>query len=263
MIIPFISSLFMSLQSCRGSVCEYTGLSNLNKLMNDPVFWTALKNTFIYLIFQVPIMILLALIYASVLNDPKLKFRGVYRTLIYIPAITSLVAYSVIFKLLFSTNGLINDFLLNIHAVSEPIPWLNDPVLAKVVIILGLTWRWTGYNMIFYLSAMQNIPQETYEAAKIDGANSIQTFFKVTIPQLKPIIYFTAIMSTIGTLQIFDEVMNITSGGPGYATYSVSQYIYNISFVSDIDFGYAATVSYVLVIIIVILQLIQKKFIKE
>ena len=111
--------------------------------------------------------------------------------------------------------------------------------------------------MIFYLSALQNIDRSIYEAAQIDGASSFQQFFKITIPLLKPIILFTSIISTIGTLQLFDEVMNITSGGPGNATLSISQYIYNLSFEYTPDFGYAATVSYVIVIFIIILSIFQ------
>ena len=113
--------------------------------------------------------------------------------------------------------------------------------------------------MIFYLSALQNVDESIYEAAKIDGANGFQQFFKITIPMLKPIILFTSITSTIGTLQIFDEIMNITRGGPGNATTSISQYIYNLSFKYTPDFGYAATVSYVIVILIVILAILQFK----
>lgn len=111
--------------------------------------------------------------------------------------------------------------------------------------------------MIFYLSSLQNVDNSIYEAAKIDGANAFQRFTKITIPMLKPIILFTSIMSTIGTLQLFDEVMNITGGGPGNATLSISQYIYNLSFEYTPDFGYAATVSYVIVVIVVILSIIQ------
>lgn len=261
--IPFISSIFLSFQSCTGSVCTFTGLGNFQKLLNDPIFWAALKNTMFFLVFQVPILLMLALICASILNNPKLRFKGVYRTMIFLPAVTSLVAYSVIFKMLFSTDGLINKALIDLHLIAQPIPWLSDPLLAKFVIIIALIWRWTGYNMIFYISAMQNIPYEIYEAARVEGANSIIVFFKITLPQLKPIIFFTMIMSTIGTLQLFDEVVNITAGGPGYATTTLSQYIYYVSFIGDIDFGYAAAISYAIVIIVVILSLIQKKAIGE
>lgn len=259
LVVPFISSFVMSFQSCRGSVCTFAGTDNITRLLHDEIFWTALVNTLTFLIVQVPIMLFLALIYASLLNSPRLKGQNIYRTMLFIPCVTSLVAYAVVFKMMFSTDGLINNVLLSIGLIDHGINWLRDPVTAKIVIILALIWRWTGYNMVFYLAGMQNIPSDVYEAAKIDGAGPIRTFFSVTIPQLKPIIYFTAITSTIGTLQLFDEVVNITGGGPGYSTLTLSQYIYNTSFVTDIDFGYAATISYTIVLIVLVLGVIQKK----
>lgn len=254
---PMFQALLLSFKSGMGNNLENVGFSNYNRLFGDPTFIAALKNTFIYLIFQVPLMIILALIFSVLLNDPKLKFKGFFRIAIFLPAVTSLVAYSVIFKNLFAQNGIINKFLIDISLISEPIQWLTNPILAKIVIIMAITWRWTGYNMIFYLSGLQNIDASIYEAARIDGANAFQIFTKITIPMLKPIILFTSITSTIGTLQIFDETMNITNGGPGNGTVSISQYIYNLSFKYTPDFGYAAAVSFVIVILIVLFSLIQ------
>lgn len=254
---PMFQALILSFKSGMGNNLESVGFSNYQRLLSDPTFIAALKNTFIYLIFQVPLMIILALVFSVLLNDPKLKFRGFFRIAIFLPAVTSLVAYSIIFKNLFAQDGIINKFLMQVSLVAEPVPWLTDPLLAKIVIILAITWRWTGYNMIFYLSGLQNIDPSIYEAAKIDGANAFQTFTRITIPMLKPIILFTSITSTIGTLQIFDETMNITKGGPGNGTVSISQYIYNLSFKYTPDFGYAAAVSFVIVILIVLFSMIQ------
>lgn len=256
---PMIQALIMSFKSGAGTNLTFTGIENYARLFKDPTFITAVKNTVIYLVVQVPVMILLALFLSVLLSDKKLKFKGLFRTAIFLPCVTSLVAYSVIFKYLFGSDGIINMMLLNISLISEPIQWLTDPFWAKITIIIAITWRWTGYNMIFYLSALQNIDQSIYEAAKIDGASSVQQFFKITIPMLKPIILFTSITSTIGTLQLFDEVMNITQGGPGNSTLTISQYIYNLSFKYTPDFGYAATVSYAIVIMIVIFSIIQFK----
>ncbi len=256
---PMIQALILSFKSGTGTNLQFIGLDNYKRLFTDPTFIAAIKNTFIYLIVQVPIMILLGLFISVLLNDRTLKWKGVFRTAIFLPCVTSLVAYSVIFKYLFSLDGLINTLLVKFHLVPHAINWLTDPFWAKVTIIIAITWRWTGYNMIFYLSALQNVDESIYEAAKIDGANGFQQFFKITIPMLKPIILFTSITSTIGTLQIFDEIMNITRGGPGNATTSISQYIYNLSFKYTPDFGYAATVSYVIVILIVILAILQFK----
>lgn len=256
---PMVQALIMSMQSGTGTNLTFVGLDNYARLLQDPTFLTTVINTVIYLIIQVPIMIILALFISVLLNDKTLKLKGVFRTAIFLPCVTSLVAYSVIFKYLFGQEGIINIFLLKLSIISEPIQWLTDPFWAKIAIIVAITWRWTGYNMIFYLSALQNIDHSIYEAAKIDGASPFQIFFKITIPLLKPIILFTSITSTIGTLQLFDEVMNITQGGPGNATMTISQYIYNLSFKYTPDFGYAATVSYAIVIMIVIFSIIQFK----
>ncbi|WP_084134500.1 carbohydrate ABC transporter permease [Paenibacillus harenae] len=256
---PMIQALIMSFQSGTGTNLSFVGADNYTRLLTDSTFMTTLKNTFLYLIIQVPIMIILALFISVLLNDKDLKLKGFYRTAIFLPAVTSLVAYSVIFKYLFGADGLINAMLLKLHLIAAPIQWITDPFWAKITIIIAITWRWTGYNMIFYLSALQNIDNSIYEAARIDGASAFTQFTKITVPLLKPIILFTSITSTIGTLQLFDEVMNITRGGPGNATMTLSQYIYNLSFKYTPDFGYAATVSYAIVILIVIFSILQFK----
>ncbi|MGL6105580.1 carbohydrate ABC transporter permease [Romboutsia sp.] len=258
-LYPIIKSVVLTFKSVKGLNASFVALGNYKRLFQDEMFWTALKNTFIFLIIQVPIMLTLAILLASMLNNKKLKFKALFRTAIFLPCVTSLVAYSVLFKMMFAEDGIINNFLITLNLINVPIGWLTDPFWAKVVIIIALTWRWTGYNMMFFLAGMQNIPEETYEAANIDGANAIQKLFKITIPQLKPIILFTGIMSTIGTLQLFDEPINLTKGGPGTATTTISQYIYNQSFVFAPDFGYAATISYAIVIIVIVLSIIQFK----
>ncbi|MCJ8008756.1 carbohydrate ABC transporter permease [Lederbergia wuyishanensis] len=256
---PMIQALILSFKSGAGANLHFVGLNNYIRLFSDPTFIAAITNTFIYLIVQVPIMIILALFISVLLNDRSLKYKGFFRTAIFLPCVTSLVAYSVIFKYLFATNGLVNKFLLSLSLIPDPIPWLTNPFWAKITIIIAITWRWTGYNMIFYLSALQNVDPSIYEAARIDGASGVHQFFKITIPLLKPIILFTSITSTIGTLQIFDEIMNITKGGPGNSTTSISQYIYNLSFKYTPDFGYAATVSYIIVILIILFSILQFK----
>lgn len=262
-LYPVINSFFLSFHSVKGIVQKFNGINNYKRMFQDVLFYKALGNTFIYLIIQVPIMLTLGMFLATLLNSKKLRFKTFFRTAIFLPCVTSLVAYSVLFKMIFAPNGIINHLLTSLKIIGAPIEWLSDPTLAKVVIILALLWRWTGYNMIFYLAALQNVPAETYEAAEIDGASNFQQFFHITIPQLKPIILFTTIMSTIGTLQIFDEPMNLTRGGPGNATLSISQYIYNQSFVYAPNFGYAATLSYVVVFIVAILAIIQIKMAGE
>lgn len=232
---------------------------NYQRMLSDKVFIQSVTNTLTYLIVQVPIMLVLAVIFATLLNNKDLKFRGLFRTCIFLPCATGLVAYSMIFRTLFTYDGMVNAVLMNIGILSEPINWLNDPFYAKVVIIIGLVWRWTGYNMIFYLSGMQSIDYSIYEAARIDGANQFRQLVNITIPLLKPIILVTAIMSTNGTLQLFDESVNLTRGGPANMTITMSHYIYNTMFTKNPNFGYAAAMSFVILIMVAVLSAIQTK----
>ena len=256
---PMVQALITSFQTGAGNNLTFAGIANYKRLLTDTTFRKALFNTILYLIIQVPIMILLALVISSMLNNKKLKFKGFFRTAIFLPCVTSLVAYSIVFKSLFATDGFVNSILMKLNLIAEPISWITDPVWAKILIILAITWRWNGYNMVFYLSGLQGIDDSIYEAADIDGAGAFEKFKSITLPMLKPIILFTTINSTIGTLQLFDETMNITQGGPANATITISQYIYNILFKYSPDFGYAAAVSYVIVVMIVVLSFIQMK----
>jgi lactose/L-arabinose transport system permease protein len=259
MIYPIIWSLWMSFQVGKGMNFSFGGFTNIIRMTKDPVFIRALANTMVLLVVQVPIMIFLALVFANALNDPSLRFRALFRTAIFLPCVTSLIAYSTLFKSMFAGDGVINKALLAVHIIGEPIAWFADPFWAKVVIILAITWRWTGYNMVFYLAAMQNIDRSIYEAARIDGVPAWARFRYLTIPMLKPVILFTTVISTIGTLQLFDEVYNFTAGtgGPSDSTLTLSLYIYNLTFKFMPSFGYAATVSWVIVVIVGILSFLQ------
>lgn len=256
---PMIQAFITSFQTGTGTNLSVNGIDNYKRLLTDTTFRKALFNTLLYLVVQVPIMIILALIISSMLNNKNLKLKGFYRTAIFLPCVTSLVAYSIIFKSLFAADGFVNAILMKVHLISEPISWITDPVWARILIIVAITWRWVGYNMVFYLSGLQSVDDAVYEAADIDGASAFQKFKSITLPMLRPIIIFTTINSTIGTLQLFDESKNITDGGPANATITISHYIYNLLFKYSPDFGYAAAVSYVIVIMIVVLSFIQMK----
>ena len=258
---PMIRALMISFQGGRPTALTWSDplTRNYKFLLKDRVFIQSLKNTFTYLIIQVPIMLVLAMIFATLLNDHQLKFKGLFRTCIFLPCATALVAYSLIFRTMFAYDGMINAVLVKLGILDVPVNWLNNPNTAKAVIIIALIWRWTGYNMIFYLSSMQSIDYSVYEAARIDGAGAATQLFKITIPLLKPIILVTAIMSTNGTLQLFDESMNLTEGGPANATITMSHYIYKTMFQMNPNFGYAAAMSFVILILVAVLSAIQMK----
>ena len=258
---PMIRAFIISLQTGAGANMRFADpiFSNYKRILADKVFQQSIGNTFLYLIIQVPIMLVLAMVLANLLNNPNLKFKGFFRTAIFLPAAVSLVSYSLVFRTLFATDGTINNILKSIGLISSNIDWLGQPGTARAVIIIGLLWRWTGYNMIFYLAALQNVDPATLEAARLDGAGPIKTFWYVTVPQLKPMIVLTAIMSTNGTLQLFDEPFNLTKGGPANTTMSMSQYLYNTAFNLNDNFGYASAISYAILILVAILAFIQMR----
>jgi lactose/L-arabinose transport system permease protein len=256
---PMIQAFFLSFKTGIGNNMTWGGISNYKRLLEDKVFHTAIANNFFYLIIQVPVMLVLAIILASLLNKKNLKFKGLFRTMIFLPCCTSLVSYSIIFKTLFAYDGYINTVLLKLGLIAERINWLGQVNTAKVIIIIALIWRWTGYNMVFYLAGLQNIDESLYEAARIDGAGPIKAFFKITVPLLRPTILLTTIMSINGTLQLFDESVNLTNGGPANSTLTMSHYIYKASFEYNPQFGYAAAMSYVIFILVAVLSFIQMK----
>jgi lactose/L-arabinose transport system permease protein len=256
---PTAYAFIVSLHSGLGNNLRFAGFRNYFRLFQDPLFPKAVANVFIYLVIQVPVMLFLALVLASILNNKNLRFKGFFRTLVFLPCATALVSSALIFKSFFSLDGIVNFFLLKFHFIDTPVSFLMHPYWAKFIIILVITWRWTGYNTIFYLAGLQNIDTSVYEAASIDGASPVEQFFKITLPLLRPVILLTTVMSTNGTLQLFDEVKSITAGGPGTATVTISLYIYDLIFTNVTQFGYSATVSYSILIMVTILTLIQLK----
>ncbi|WP_338130448.1 sugar ABC transporter permease [Cohnella ginsengisoli] len=156
MVYPIVYSFWLSFQTSQGGELSFAGLDNYRRLAHDGIFWTALKNTFILLAIQVPLMLGIAIVLAALLNGAK-RFKGLFRVSFFMPSVTSLVAYSIIFSIMLMGDGLINQ-LLGAFGI-KAIPWLSDPIWAKAALILAMTWRWAGYNMVIYLAAMQNIPR--------------------------------------------------------------------------------------------------------
>ena len=254
---PMVQALILSFQKGTGSAVQPAGFANYARILKDATFQQCLFNTIFYFVIQVPIMLILALILAQLLNSPDIKGKGIYRTMIFLPCATSLVSYSMIFKSLFANDGLVNRVLSTVGIPT--VDWFQNAWAARWVIVIALIWRWTGYNMVFYLAGLQNIDYSIYEAARIDGASPIQQFIHLTIPLLKPTILLTASMSTSGTLQLFDESVNLTAGGPGKATMTLTHYIYNISFVETPKFNYAAALSVFILVVVAVLSAIQMK----
>ncbi|MEG2087470.1 MAG: sugar ABC transporter permease [Angelakisella sp.] len=260
MVYPMVRSLVLSFQSFDAGKYTFAGLSNYITLTQDPIFWKALGNTFIYLAIQVPLMILLSLTFAVLLDQKFLRGKAFFRMSLFLPSITALVAYSLVFKLLFNSDyGMIN-YLLSLVGIDK-VDWLNTTWGARTTVISGITWRWTGYNMIIMIAGLQAIPESLYESADIDGASAMQKFRRITFPMMKAIILFVSITSTIGTLHLFDESLILTNGGPDNATITIGHYLYNTGF-RYFKFGYAAAISYALMLIIAVLSFLQFKVTK-
>jgi multiple sugar transport system permease protein/lactose/L-arabinose transport system permease protein len=237
------------------STLEYVGLDNYSRLLGDSRFHKALYNTFFILVVQVPIMVVTALVFAVTLDSSLLKLRNWFRTIIALPVAANFVAYSTIFLLLFNEQfGLINYVLTRLGL--DAIPWLTNGFWARMTIVSAIGWRWTGYNMLILFAGLQSIPQHLYEAAEVDGANRWHKFRYVTLPQLRPVLLFVVVTSTIGTFKIFSEPFVITGGGPGNQSITIVYYLYNQAF-QQFNIGYASAVAYVLVLIVSVLSFIQ------
>ncbi len=235
----------------------FIGFGNYSRMLGDGLFWQSMYNTTYILLIQVPIMIGLALALALALNAGFVRFKGVFRTAVALPVSANIVAYSTIFLILFNETGFINYMLTQVGI--EPVEWMRSEFWARKTIISAVTWRWTGYNMIILLAGLQTISTQLYEAAEIDGASRWEKFRYVTLPQLRPVLLFVVVLSTIGTFKLFAEPYVITGGGPTNATITIVQYIYEEAFVGSPNLGYASALTVVFVAIVSVISIIQIK----
>ena len=235
----------------------FIGLANYFELFQDRVFLIAIKNTIVYTLGVVPVQTLLALVLAFIMNQ-KLKGRAFFRLAFYVPAITSSVVTSIIFVWIYAKPGLLN-YLLSLLGL-EGTDWLTNPSTALFAIMVLNIWTTSGYFMISFLAGLQSIPASLYEAAKIDGANQWQQFWKITVPMVRPVTYFVVVLGLIGCFQVFDQIYVMSSGGPVNATPTMSYFTYNNSF-KYFRLGYGAASAIVLAIIIFGATWLQKKYV--
>lgn len=233
---------------------KFIGLRNYQTLLADPKFWNSLKNTFLFILGYLPSVMILGLAVALLLNG-KLRLKPFFRGVYFLPVVTSWVAVSLVWKWLFNPKfGLINYFLslVGVHGPN----WLNDPKVAMLAIIITSVWKDIGFIMVLYLGGLQNISPSLYEAANIDGADKWHQFWRITLPMLKPTTFFVSMISLINSFQVFDQVNIMTEGGPGDATTVLVQNIYNSAFKYS-EMGYAAAMSWILFLIILVVSLVQ------
>lgn len=240
------------------SQINFVGLENYKEIIKDPIFIKSIFNTLFYVIFGVPFVIICSLSIALLINFGKSRIFQFFRAVFYMPSITNVVAVAVVWSYLYNPQyGLFNYLLKLINL--PPIPWLQDPIMAKISLILLALWRAIGLNMIIFLAALQGIPKSYYEAAQLDGANGWKQLTKITIPLLRFAIFFVSVTTMIGWLQFFEEPFVMTKGGPLDSTTSIALFIYRNGFQFS-KFGYAAAGSFILFMIIIIVTIIQFKF---
>ncbi len=234
----------------------YVGFDNYARLIEDKRFHQATLNTIYYTAFSVPLTMMMGLLIALLLNN-KIHFRGVYRALYYIPTITPLVVSSIIWKWVYQGDyGLLNYYLTQAGIIHKSLLWLADPDLAMPSIILMSIWGGAGYHMVIYLAGLQGIPEEYYDAAKVDGANGFQRLLRITIPLLTPTTFFLFITSVIGSFQVFTQIYIMTSGGPLNRTTTIGYYLYTKAF-RHFDMGYASAMAYAMFAMIFVFTLLQ------
>ncbi|MCA0150509.1 sugar ABC transporter permease [Rossellomorea vietnamensis] len=240
---------------------SFIGLDNYSALVSDELFHKAIFNTLFYVIIGVPLVIMFSLGIALLLNYGTSKLFTVFRGVYYMPSITNIIAVAVIWGFLYNTEYGLFNYVLSLLDV-EKIPWLGEPTIAKLSLIVLAVWKGVGINMIIFLAALQGIPKSYYEAAEMDGANRWQVLRNVTIPLLRYATFFVTVTTLIGWLQFFEEPFVMTNGGPLDGTISMALFIYQRGFQFS-EFGYAAAGSFILFIIIIIITLLQFKLRKS
>ena len=234
---------------------DFIGFQNFQRLFNDSRFWVTLRNTAYYVFVRVPINIVISLVLAVLLNQ-QIRGRNIFRTLLFIPVVLSLVSVAVMWRPLVLSGGVLNQLLANVGI--SPIPWITSVRYAMPTIIMIGIWREIGYFMVIFLAGLQSIPGHYYEAARIDGASGMQQFTRITIPLVSPTTFFIMVIAMIWSFQIYDITTVLTGGGPRNATNTRVMYIYQQGF-QNFRMGYAAALGVVLFLIVLVLTVLQKQ----
>lgn len=252
--IPFFQTILLSFQDYSNSIYhpQMVGFNNYIELFKNPVFYKVLFNTFIYLIVAVPILATIPLILAILINQ-QIRFANLYKILIYLPVIVSIVVAAIAFKWLYADQGILNYIVTSLGF--ENIGWLTDPNYALYSVIIVTIWKGIGYYMIIYLAALMSVPKELYEACDIDGANFITKHLTVTIPHIMPTIALVTTISSISAMKVFAEIYVMTKGGPLNSSKTIVYYIYERAF-ENLDLGFASAMAVVLLVIVMVFSLI-------
>ena len=252
--IPFFQTIWLSFQDYSTNIyhATFSGLKNYIDILHNPIFYKVMWNTILYLVVAVPILAIIPLFLAILINQ---KIRGItlYKILIYLPVIVSIVVAAIAFKWLYAEQGILN-YILNVLHINS-IGWLTDPKYAIYSVIIVTIWKGIGYYMMIYLAALMSVPKELYEACDIDGAGFLRKHLTVTIPHIMPTIALVTTISSISAMKIFAEIYVMTKGGPLNSTKTIVYYIYEKAF-ENLDLGYASAMAVILLVIVMIFSLI-------
>lgn len=258
LVIPIIEAFRWSLLDYKliADTSEFVGLDNFKEIFSDSMFWKAFFNTIIYVIIVLPMNIFLPMVLASLVNQ-KIRAVGWFRVLYYVPVVTPIVVGALMWKMLYSQNSILSEFLVWIGLIESPMNFLTNSTTAIVAVAFITAWRGLGYYMVMYLANLQSIPDQLYESASIDGANTIQKFTKITVPMLAPTITLVSILTIVNGLKVFEEIALTTNGGPAGATTTLVMYIFDKFMNLDVSIASAAGI--VLLAMAIIGSLIQMK----
>lgn len=252
--IPFFQTIGLSFLNYSNNIYNpnFAGLENYVQILHNPIFYKVMWNTLLYLIVAVPILAIIPLFLAILINQ-KIKGITLYKILIYLPVIVSIVVAAIAFKWLYAQQGILN-YILNVMHINS-IGWLTDPKYAIYSVIIVTIWKGIGYYMMIYLAALMSVPKELYEACDIDGANFLTKHLTVTIPHIMPTIALVTTISSISAMKIFAEIYVMTKGGPLNSTKTIVYYIYEKAF-ENLDLGYASAMAVILLIIVMAFSLV-------
>jgi multiple sugar transport system permease protein len=243
----------------------YIGLANYREVLQDPFFWHAFEHTFVFALISVPVRLVLTLIVAVMLNNPRMPWASLFRTALFVPVVTTTAIIGIVMQFVFDpAGGPVNLFLLKFGLIDRPINFLGDSSTALYTVMVVHVWKWFGVTMIYWLAALQTISTEYYEAARVDGANAVRVFRDITVPLLKPFAIIIGVLTFIDTLKIFDLMLTMTGGGPYFSTEVIDIFIYREAFAATIPrLGYAsaAAVTFgMLTIVIAVVQLLAARY---
>src|SRR5574344_2764128 len=252
--IPFFQTIVLSFQDYSSNIYQPTwvGLQNYFELFQSPIFYKVLWNTFFYLFLAVPVLAIIPLILAIMLNN-KIKGVTLYKILIYLPVIVSIVVAAIAFKWLYAQQGILNYFV-GLFGIN-PIGWLTDTKFALLSVVIVTIWKGIGYYMMIYLAGLMSVPKELYEACEIDGASTLKKHLTVTIPHIMPTIALVSTISSISAMKVFAEIYVMTKGGPLNSSKTIVYYIYERAF-ENLDLGYASAMAVVLLVIVMAFSLV-------